>query len=65
MVVLICAIVHFGSVSQPGSGFGEVSQSEIDLAAAALEAFFFSSDRQEGTGQSAAVAAAAGDDVGC
>lgn len=40
MVVLIWASVHFGSVSQPGSGFGEVSQSDIDLAAAALEAFF-------------------------
>lgn len=51
MVVLICAAVHFGSVSQPGSGFGEVSQSDIDLAAAALEAFFSHQTDKRGLGR--------------
>lgn len=46
VVVLICAAVDFGSVSRPGSGFGEVR------AISTLQLWRLScpSDRDKGTG---------------
>lgn len=60
VVVLICAAVHFGSVSRPGSGFGEV-RAILTLLLLQLRRLFSSSDREEATGQSVAAAAAGGD----
>lgn len=56
VVVLICAAVHFGSVSWPGSGFGEVRA----ILTLQLRRLFCSSDREEGMGQSVAAVVTAG-----
>lgn len=71
MVVLICAAVHFGSVSRPESGFWEVRAILTRLLQ--LRRLFLSLIRQrkEGTGQRVAAAAGVGgvgddgDGVGC
>ncbi|KAI3367342.1 hypothetical protein L3Q82_008158 [Scortum barcoo] len=56
----LSAAVHFGFVSQPGSGFGEVRA--ILTLLLQLQRLFSSSGRGEATGQSVAAAVAGGGD---